>query len=172
MKLFGTSVEEIIKKRNSVRTYSDQPISSELKTKISAYMDQLTNPFGPLVHFMLLESDTALNSANLGTYGVIKGAKEYFGATVQEGEYALEALGYEIEHLILFLTSLGLGTCWLGGTFKRREFAKAMSVREGTLFPAISPIGYAAEKKSKMDSLVRFIAKGDKRKPWEELFFN
>jgi hypothetical protein len=103
---------------------------------------------------------------------VIKGATDYVGATVRKEEFALEALGYEFEELILYITSLGLGTCWLGGTFKRGEFAKAMSVDDDVLFPAISPLGFGAGKRSMADSLVRYIAKGDMRDPWDALFFN
>ncbi|MEI7884998.1 MAG: nitroreductase family protein [Clostridia bacterium] len=169
--IFVAPIEEIVKKRISVRTYNVTEITTELKNQINAYISQLSSPFSTKVKFKLLESKTALNSAKLGTYGVIKGATDYIGATVKAEEFALEALGYEFEKLILYAASLGLGTCWLGGTFKRGEFAKAMRVKEDELFPAISPFGYAAEKRSMTDSLVRFLAKGDTRKSWSELFF-
>jgi len=171
-KIFNDSIEQIIKKRFSARTYVNKPITEELKGSINDYLDNLTNPFNAKVTFRLLESKTAINTAKLGTYGVVQGASNYFGATVKDEDFALEALGYEFEKLILFLTSIGLGTCWLGGTFKKGEFAKAMSIEEDEIFPAISPFGYASDKKSFADSLVRFLAKGDSRKPWLELFFN
>ena len=47
-----------------------------------------------------------------------------------------------------------------------------MFIPSHEIFPAISPFGYASNRKSFADSLVRFIAKGDSRKPWTELFFN
>lgn len=171
-RIFDTSIEHTIKKRISVRTYVNKPISEELKVSINDYLNNLTNPFNAKVSFRLLESETAINTAKLGTYGVIQGASNYFGATVRDEDFALEALGYEFEKMILYLTSIGLGTCWLGGTYKKGEFAKAMSVEDDDIFPAISPFGYASDKKSFADSLVRLIAKGDSRKPWTELFFN
>jgi len=171
-KIFNTSIEEIIKKRISVRTYATKPITEEVKGNIKDYFNNLTNPFNSKVTFKLLESDTANHTAKLGTYGVIQGAKDYIGATVKEEEFAIEALGYEFEKLILYLTSIGLGTCWLGGTFKRSEFAKAMSIKDDDIFPAISPFGVASDKRSFTDKLVRVLAKGDSRKPWTELFFN
>jgi len=170
--IFDTPIEEIIKKRISVRTFSDLPVTEEMTDRISKYISTLSNPFKTNVDFKLLESNAAINSAKLGTYGIIKGAKHYIGATVRDEDFALESLGYEFERTILFMTSLGLGTCWLGGTFKRGEFAKAMAVKEDELFPAITPYGYAADKRSFADSLVRYIAKGDSRKQWNELFFN
>ena len=169
---FDAPIEEIIEKRTSVRTYDSKFIPEEKKEKISEYITSLSNPFSVKISFKLLESKTAENSAHLGTYGVIKGANDYVGATVKKEEFALEALGYEFEKLILYITSLGLGTCWLGGTFKRGEFAKAMAVGDDELFPAISPLGFGADKRSMADSLVRYIAKGDMRDPWDTLFFN
>lgn len=53
-----------------------------------------------------------------------------------------------MEELILYATSLGLGTCWIGGTFKKGQFAKAMEVNQEEILPIISPIGYESENKS------------------------
>lgn len=165
-------VEKTVKSRRSVRTYKDLPISSETLAKFESYIGTLSNPFGASVTFRMLESNTAVNKDKLGTYGMITGAKKFFGASVKQSESALQGMGYEFEKLILYAESLGLGTCWLGGTFNRSEFAKAMSVNENDLFPAISPLGYATVKKSVKESLVRKSIKADQRKPWDMLFFN
>ena len=122
------------------------------------------------MNFKLLESKTAANAAKLGTYGVIKGAVNYIGATIKKQDYA-RALGYEFEKLILYITSLGLGSCWLGGTFKKVSLPKAMSVQDDEFFPVISPVGYPSDKKRLVDSIIRFMVHENLRKPWEELFF-
>lgn len=165
------SIEKTVKDRISVRTYEDRPISKEEKEKILSYMRHLENPFGVEISFQIIETDKALKSEKLGTYGMIKGAKDFIGATVKDGEFALEALGYSFEELILYITSLGIGTCWLGGSFNRGGFSKAMGVKETDIFPAITPIGYPVEKLTMKDSLMRWVAKSDKRKEWEELFY-
>ena len=163
-------MEKTVKARYSVRTYKDQDLSAADREKLAAYMGKLSNPFGASVTFSLLESKTAVNSAKLGTYGMITGASEYFGASVAAGDLSLEGLGYEFEELVLYAASLGIGTCWLGGTFNRSEFASALAVKENDLLPAISPIGYPAKKNLK-ESLVRKSIKADQRKPWNTLFF-
>ena len=71
----------------------------------------------------------------------------------------MEELGYEMESLVLYATSMGLGTCWLGGTFKKGQFAKAMEVGEGEVLPIVLPIGYANEKKSFIDKTMRIYIK-------------
>ena len=166
------AMEKTVKTRYSVRTFKDQPLSLDARAKIESYITTLSNPFDSSVTFRMLESKAAVNGEKLGTYGMIKGATEYFGATVSPGDLSLEGLGYEFEKLILYAASLGLGTCWLGGTFNRSEFAKAMDVKENDIFPAISPIGYPADRKSLKEFLVRRAVKADKRKKWEELFYN
>ena len=166
------SIEKAVKTRYSTRTYTDQPITAETIEKINDYINTLSNPFSIKVNFKLLEANKSAGSEKLGTYGVIKGSNNYIGATVENSELALEALGYEFEKLILYLTSLGLGTCWLGGTFNRSSFKNAFEVKENEIFPAISPFGYPSSKKRIADSLVRMVAKSDHRKSWNELFYN
>lgn len=167
--IFKSPIEEIIEKRKSVRTFLEKSLSNQDKKELQSYMETLENPFGVEVKFSFLE--TGENKKALGTYGVIKGTVDYIGTAVKEEPFALEALGYEMEKLILYAASKEIGTCWLGGTFKRGDFKKAMDIEEGNLFPAITPVGYPKDAKSLTDNLVRFIAKGNQRKPWEDLFF-
>jgi|GEM_PF-52322 len=171
-RIFNEPLEHIIRNRVSVRTYSERSLDDDVKKKILNYIETLSNPFDTEVKFKMLDSGTEGSSSKLGTYGVIKGAKSFVCAIVKQDGLALEALGYELEKLILYLTSLGLGSCWLGGTFDRSEFKQALRLQEDELLPAVSPIGYPADEKSMADSLVRFIAKGDSRKPWSELFYD
>ena len=164
-------VEKTVRARYSVRTYENRALSKREKDQIEACMTALTNPFSVEVSFRLLEKKTSDGGEKLGTYGVIKGAGDFIGASVEDGELALEALGYSFEKLVLYATSLGLGTCWLGGTFNRSGFAAAMNLKEGELFPCISPVGHFAGKKRAMESLMRRAIKADQRKEWSELFF-
>lgn len=170
--IFNKPLKEIVEKRTSVRTYTMDFLTHTVRDEITEYIKTLSGPFAEKVTFKLLETQNVEGNVKLGTYGVIKGASTYIGATVEKGKFDLEELGYEFEKLILFVTSLGLGTCWLGGTFKRGEFAKAMEVKDTELFPAISPLGYSKGSRSIIDSIFRLTAKSNQRKPWEELFFD
>ena len=172
MSKFNYPIEETIKARFSARAYTDQPIPAEIKEKINTYIRTLSNPFSVKVTYHMLELENAPHAEKLGTYGVINGSVDYVGATVAKGDLALEGLGFEFENLILYITSLGLGTCWLGGTFERGAFSKAMTVKEEELFPIITPFGYSASKKRLVDGVTKRIADPNQRKPWSELFFN
>lgn len=161
---------KLIKKRISVRTYSNTPIEPAKLEEMRKYLAENTdNPFGADVRLSLLDS---MNTPKkLGTYGFIKGAKVFFAGCVKKGERDMEGFGYAFEKAVLFATSHGLGTCWLGGTLRRGAFAKAMKP-ENEYLPAASPLGYAKEKKSFMEKSVAKSAGARTRKSFSTLFFN
>ena len=165
------SIEEAVTKRYSVRNYKEQEIEADKKKAIELFVDSLDNPFGKKVNFHYLDNKDMENEKKLGTYGVIKGAKQYIGTTIKLEPMALEAVGYELEAVVLYLAHLDLGTCWLGGTFNRKGFAKAMNIKDDEMFPIITPYGYAATKKHMTEIVMRKIIQADHRKEWNQLFY-
>lgn len=165
------SIEEAVKKRYSVRNYQEKDVESDKRKAIEVFIDSLDNPFGNKIKFHYLDNKDIKNKEKLGTYGVIKGANQYIGTTIKLEPMALEALGYEFEALVLYLASLDLGTCWLGGTFDREGFADAMQVKEGEIFPIITPYGYPATNRHEKEVEMRKMIQADHRKEWNQLFY-
>ena len=168
------TVMESIRKRKSVRTYKEESLSPVLKDEIKGAFKDNMGPFGGVVRFELVEKNLTKRKGDikLGTYGVIKGATSYIAAVIPKGDRDLEDFGYVFEKLILKLTSLGLGTCWLGGTFRQGEFSKAIGQKEEELLPCITPLGFPADKRSMLESAMRLGADSNNRKPWQEIFYN
>lgn len=164
------SVSKAIKDRYSVRTYDKKPVSDEIKEKIMSYAEKLNNPFGVKIKFKFIEKSTSASGEKLGTYGFIKGADLFIGATVPKVKCAQEALGYDFENLILYITSLGLGTCWLGGTFNKSAFAEEMKVNEDELFPIVTPVGYPASRLRLTEKVFRRSLNADNRVDWDDIF--
>jgi hypothetical protein len=163
-----------IKKRFSCRTYKSGPIKESDQKKLKDFL--LTNtqgPFGTPLRFELIDlaAKEREEIKTLGTYGFIKGANLFIVGAVTKGNWAMEDYGYCMEKNILVATHLGLGTCWLGGTFNRSASASRINKRDDEVVPAITPVGYPNEKKSIKDIAIRFLAKSNSRKAWEELFF-
>ncbi len=171
--LFAEPVAEIIRRRRSVRTYSKAPVSADLRERVMEYARHLAGPFRVPVRFEFLDRGEVRTDEGirLGTYGMIWGASSFIGAAIKKKEHYLEELGYVFESLILYLTSLGLGTCWMAGTFSKGGFSKAMRIAADEALPIVSPIGYASERRSVIDILVKPSLSVKKRKPWDELFF-
>lgn len=165
---------QAMERRTSCRTYRPIPLESETVERLTqALPANTTGPFGNRIRFALIHTDR-LDPAGLrppGTYGVIKGARQFLAGAVPDTPRAMEDYGYCMERIILAATALGLGTCWLGGTFHRTRFAGLMHLEAGELLPAVSPVGYASDQRSLRERAMRFGAGSDRRKPWGDLFY-
>jgi hypothetical protein len=171
---FSQPVSEIIKARFSCRTYQEIPIEEHTRQRLAEFAASTTDgPLGTQSRFELVAATAQDRAAlkGLGTYGFIKGAAGFLiGATV-DADKNLEDFGYLMERIILFATDLGLGTCWLGGTFTKSSFAARISARDDESVPAVASVGYIAERRRALDSVIRLGAGSDSRKPWQRLFF-
>ncbi len=164
---------DLIKQRLSVRSYEHEPLSEDNKSLLADIMSNISDaPFGIKTRFTLVEAGgMGQNAIKLGTYGFIKGAYTFIASAVTHEEYSLETLGYQLEKIVLYATELGLGTCWLGGTFNRGSFAKSIDLKPEEFLPIIVSVGTSSDKKSFMDKLLRRGSQGDRRKPYESLFY-
>jgi hypothetical protein len=172
---FDTSVIELIVKRRSVRTYKPTDLDGQTTEKIHGLLQSLNaGPFGNKIRFSLIEKSLARENykVKLGTYGFISGARYFIAGQVEKGDYANEDYGYLMETIILHLTDMHLGTCWLGGTFSRSDFEGIMEGGNSTFIPAVTPVGLVSLSMSLKERLIRRGAKADSRKNWAELFFN
>ena len=173
------SVLDTIQKRHSVRYYAERSIEKDTLQCIKHYLDEnRKGPFGSMVRFDIVDA-TAYEQAelkNLGTYGMIKGARVYIAGVVKKNERAMEDYGYCMEKNILMLTDLGLATCWIGGSLNRSVFASKMDAASDDLLPGITPIGYAEGKKTFTENMTAITStisgnKSRRKKP-EALFFD
>lgn len=170
---FNKSISEIIKKRHSVRSYDNRELSKEIIEKLHNYLNEINNSkgiFGGSVRVELVQKQIGEKEVKLGTYGVIKGANYYLAVAYKNSDYALEDLGFLFEKVILYCTSLGLGTVWLGGTFNKSNFSKAIQLNEDENLPIVAPVGIEAEKKSVIAKV--FGGSSSKRKDFSQIFFN
>lgn len=156
-----------IESRRSVRTFDGNPIDKERENKIREYIQKMDNPFRVPVELKFFDArEYKLSSP------VIIGERAYLAGLVPLGPFAEIAYGYTLEKTALFAQRIGLGTVWLGGTFKRENFEKAIGAAEDKLMPCVMPIGTAAKKMSVREALMRKSVKSDTRYPFEKLFFN
>ncbi len=163
-----------IQARSSRRSYESGPLTKNELTDIQKVLDKTTSgPFGTSLGFQLISKNDAQNQKlKLGTYGFIQGAQYFILGSIEASQMGFIDYGYVLEDIILQLTAMDLGTCWLGGTFDRSEFSKAIKLEPGWVIPAITPVGRPTINRSLGDRLVRFGAKSKNRKNWSELFFH
>ncbi len=169
-----TLITEIIKKRYSCRTYKQTPIDKDQQMPVETFLSEnKTSPFGSSLRFKLVTATEAENNdlKSLGTYGVIKNPAGFIIGAVKNGPKNLEDFGYTMEKNILFATRMGLGTCWLGGTFTKSTFADKIDAKADETIPAVTATGHIASPKSILEKTMRWGAGADNRKPWQTLFF-
>jgi len=167
-------ITHVIARRFSCRSYSDVAIEDKTRRRLEDFLAALpASPFGATTRFALIAATEHDRSAlrGLGTYGFIKGAAAFIVGAVRPAAMNLEDFGYLMECAILLATDLGLGTCWLGGSFNKSNFAKKISAREDELVPAVASVGYIADKRRWLDGFIRRSVGADNRLPWERLFF-
>ena len=168
------SSHDIIMERNSCRTFDGNPLNPGERAAVNALLSpEHRGPFGNRVRLKLIDLDQSERDElrALGTYGMIHGARLFIAGAVANQPRAMVDYGYCLEKVILELTGMDLGTCWLGGTFNHSGVAKKFGLTEGELLPAVTPLGHPAARRSFMDSAVRTFAGSKHRKPWPELFF-
>jgi nitroreductase len=159
-----------ITRRESIRSFKNKSIQPQTMKAIKACLAQdYSVPFGHAIRFELI--DINQNNGMIGTYGIIKNAQGFIAGMTHNTNQSMLDFGYAFEELILQLTCLDIGTCWLGGTFKIKDFNNTITLAENEIIPCISPIGFAKNKKRLLDRLMRRFAGSDDRKAWSDLFF-
>ena len=169
---YGRSVQELIRMRHSWRSYTGEPLGMDIRERFQVLISGMPPPpFASRLRFSLIDTGAEGRKSVKGTYGVIRGATHFLAGSVKKGNMAFEDYGYAFESLILFATSLGLGTCWMGGTLNRTMFGKFMGLENDELLPAISPVGHATQRRSILDTFFYISAGSKNRKPWSTMFF-
>ncbi len=174
---FSKPIFQLIKERTSWRSYSDKPLEKDLREDLKDILKikQVVSPFSIAgkcrFELISLSEFDPEEKKRLGTYGIIKGAQDFIVGAVEKSKYDRENYGYLMESIILKITDLGLGTCWLGGFFNRSIFSAKINISSEETIPAISPVGYKPANRSTRGKLIRSYIKANKRYPWDQLFF-
>jgi nitroreductase len=166
------SVVGLIDMRYSCRSFRAQPLDVPALRELLGFAESPpAAPFGSSLRLALAAASPGDADAlkGLGTYGFIKGAQGFLVGAVGKGPRDLEDFGYVAEQAVLLATDLGLGTCWLGGTFARSNFAKRLGgLGPKETMPAVICLGYPAGDGAKR---IQARREGGARLPASSLFF-
>lgn len=104
----------------------------------------------------------------LGNYGRIKGASALVALVIPaaSGEHGKLEAGFMGEQFVLRATSLGMGTCWVGGGFHFKTLMGHLAIGPDERVTAVIAVGWATDKKDRVTNLLhRFI----KRKTLDQI---
>ncbi len=168
----GRSIDTIMA-RVSERSFEPRPLEPDAADGLRALLEEeaAPGPFGNATRFVTAGADETQALGRLGTYGVIRGAQVFVIGVVADHARAMEDFGYRFEGVVLGATALGLGTCWLAGTFNRGAASRLAGLSDAEVVPAVTPVGYPASRKTLVDGALRLVARSSSRLAFEELFF-
>ncbi len=157
---------EAIFDRKSVRNYDGDSLREDHKRLVFNHILNENNnlgPFGNKINITFQEVNQLKPKEKIGTYGFIKNAPAFLiGICKNKGESLLD-MGFVFENVVLYLQTLGIGTCWIGGTFNRKKLKLKHVMKQDEFIPIISPIGYKATKTHFVEKVVRKMAMSDDR---------
>lgn len=146
---------EAIELRHSRRGYLGTPITGASIKQLQESMKQY-NKSGNLQIQLVEDGREAFQGFSIG-YGMFSGVRSYFAMVGKTADLHLkEKVGYYGELLVLESTKLGLGTCWVGGTF-RRNHCPCKLAEDETLVCLIT-VGNVHEKKGLRENAIYKLA--------------
>lgn len=167
--IFTRPISDVIRSRYSCRSYDLAIPTDSAFSQLSSFIDSLpAGPFGAPNRFMLVQAYEQDRRSLLGlrTYGAIKDAPGFIIGISGKAHMDMEDFGYRMEMIILKAADLGLGTCWLGGSFTRSSFSQKAGAERSETLPAVTSVGFPLEKKTQAQ-----IDQNRKRQEWNNLFF-
>lgn len=165
------SLADIIMCRRSVRTYAGTPLSEKDILNVRSLLADISNPFGANPAVRLVE--VGPKGVQIpGTYGMIKGARNYLLMGYGDSVNDALAAGFSMERVVLGVTALGLGTCWVGGTFKSSDFSRIAEFSEAQRLKIVLPVGTPADKPRILERIGWMLMKSAQRKPFGAIFFD
>lgn len=137
------TIEEAVKERRSIRRYLDTPLKEEDKKALENEIERINRESG--LCMQLVTEDTETFKGFLAHYGNFRNVRNYIALIGREDPLLEERCGYYGEQLVLSAETMGLSTCWVGLTFKKKK-AKNL-VKDGERLVLVIAVGYKAEEK-------------------------
>lgn len=179
----------MIGRRISRRQFDGRAVPDELREQLEVFCDGASAPAGgpgsgvftpgeiqaPARVCLVDDPDRRLFTGPVGGYGKVAGtplAAAFVGrapAGLGAPEDVQAAVGYLGEALVLEATRLGLGTCWVAGSFDTDHATRLADLEPGEVVVAITALGYAAQRQGGGERLVRTLVKASSRLSVEKL---
>ncbi|MDE6276968.1 MAG: nitroreductase family protein, partial [Muribaculaceae bacterium] len=163
------NIIDAMKERRSVRTFDGNGLTPAQIAKLENAIRESTTPFGGNISIKLRKFNLK-EGYKPSTYGMIRGAEDFFLLGIAGDEASALSAGYRFEQVVLRAWELGLGTCWIAATFKGSDFERGTTWPDGEQLKVICPVG-VAEPPALMEKLIRLTMGSKKRLPFNDLFF-
>lgn len=149
---------EAINFRKSIRNYKEESVSPEDLKKIKNIINEAKPLYeNILMETFLIEDGEKIQDTFKGfiaKYTKVK-APHYLAFTSEIVEGHLVNIGFIGEEIVLKLTQLGIGTCWLGAPIKQDQFKTIVNVQGDQKFIILIALGYPVKQLSLVENRKR-----------------
>lgn len=133
---------EAIKKRHSVRQYTDRKICGEVLDELNAEIDACNKEGG--LNIQLVLNEPKAFDGFMAHYGNFQGVTNYLALVGKKCRDLDEKCGYYGERIVLKAQQLGLHTCWVALTYKK--ISGVFKVKKDERFTVVISIGYGRNR--------------------------
>jgi nitroreductase len=167
-----------IHKRFSVRSYAGRSVDPSVLEQLLTFAENASHVSNVPTRVALVSGIDAVKDVltfMIGSYGFVNNAPHLLaGVLPEESETARIDLGYVLEQVVLEATRLGLGTCWITGTYNAERAGNALALTSGEVAAAVCALGYATKEGfGRLHTrIIRRLARGHKRKSLTEIVFS
>lgn len=125
---YRMSIDEAVESRHAVRRYTEEPISAEERVALEEAV-AAANADGAL-HMRLAYDDPEVFSSTLARRAGFVNANNYLVVAGHESNNLDMRAGYFAEKVVLEAQRLGLNSCWVAGTAKRRAVRQTLAQKD------------------------------------------
>ena len=155
MKKYILNDYEAIQSRISRRNFTSQKIGDDLIEHFKERIIEFNHDSGLTISF--LEDGSKAFNGITKSYGMFKGVRSLI---VLKGPlsdvYLKEKCGYFGELLVLEATKLGLGTCWVAGTFNKKD--PMFKCQDDEQLICVIPIGFNESETTMGEKFIRKLS--------------
>ena len=181
---------DVLSRRMSRRRFDGRPVPAELREQLEVFCDGASAPAGgpesdpiepgrviaPARACLVDDPAQLLFTGLVGGYGKVSGtplAAAFIGrlpgGAGEAPDDVQAAVGYLGEAFILEATRLGLGTCWIAGSFDKAGADRLTELAHDEQVIAVTPLGYPTSQQAGGERLLRTMVKASARLSVEKL---
>lgn len=131
------SLQEAITERHSVRKYKDKALEDNVIEVLQQAIETCNRDGNLRIQLVL---DEPKGFSGIQSYGAFSNVRNYLAMTGERASDLEERIGYYGEQLVLLAQQLGLGTCWVGGPY--RKVAGAYDLNDRDKLVCVIALGY------------------------------
>lgn len=135
---------QLLQQRHSVRAFTEESLTMEHVKKLKSLLTMI-NTHQQGLKFQLITDDPDPLAGFSKSYGVFTNPKNYVAAVVDmAAPDVFERAGYYAEQFVIKAVELGIGTCFVGGTYDEHKVKAQLRAGEKVLFLIL--LGYPLNK--------------------------